>query len=93
MTLEHGPQSGDLTRPRRRHVTPAVGTRGEAGGWRRAINGARVRGFKPRFEDGRWSFLYRRDTRYAADAPEVKWQRPPGACAAAKTSQPRSAGR
>jgi DMSO reductase anchor subunit len=51
-----------------RDVTPAVGTRGEPGRWRRAINGARVRGFKPRFEDGRWSFLYRRDTRYAADA-------------------------
>jgi DMSO reductase anchor subunit len=53
-----------------RDVTPAVGTRGEAGSWRRAINGARVRGFKPRFEDGRWSFLYRRDTRYAADVPD-----------------------
>jgi polysulfide reductase-like protein len=31
------------------------------------VQGAHVTGFRPRFEDGRWSFLYRSgDTRYAA---------------------------
>jgi DMSO reductase anchor subunit len=48
-----------------RDLTPAVGARGAPGRWRRAVEGATVRGFKPRFDDGRWSFLYRRDTRYA----------------------------
>ncbi|HEX6025813.1 MAG TPA: NrfD/PsrC family molybdoenzyme membrane anchor subunit [Solirubrobacter sp.] len=52
-----------------RDVTPAVGSRGEPGRWRRAVERARVRGFKPAFEDGRWSFLYSaRDTRYAPEA-------------------------
>ena len=50
-----------------RDVTPAVGKRGEPGRWRRAVDGARVAGFRPRFEDGRWSFLYQSGhTRYAA---------------------------
>jgi DMSO reductase anchor subunit len=51
-----------------RDVTPAVGTRGGPGRWRRAVDGAPVRGFRRRFEDGRWSFLYKQDTRYAAHA-------------------------
>ena len=56
-----------------RDVTPAVGRRGEPGRWRRATEGARVRGFRQRFEDGRWSFLYSSgDTRYAtADGPVI----------------------
>jgi len=49
-----------------RDVTPAVGRRGEPGRWRRAVEGAAVSGFRQRFEDGAWSFLYHADTRYAA---------------------------
>jgi DMSO reductase anchor subunit len=53
-----------------RDVTPAVGTRGGPGPWRRATPGARVRGFRERFEDARWSFLYDDPpSRYAADGP------------------------
>jgi hypothetical protein len=70
---KHGPPPEQAIREREqrvidgRDVTPAVGSRGEPGRWRRAVEGARVRGFKPAFEDGRWSFLYRQaDTRYAA---------------------------
>ncbi|MBV9194520.1 MAG: polysulfide reductase NrfD [Solirubrobacterales bacterium] len=77
MSHGHGPPPEQKIRERGegvidgRDTTPAVGRRGEPGGWRRAVEGARVRGFKPRFEDGRWSFLYRADsTRYAA-APSV----------------------
>jgi hypothetical protein len=49
-----------------RDTTPAVGRRGEAGGWRRSVEGAAVALLRPGFEDGRWSFLYTRDTGYAA---------------------------
>jgi DMSO reductase anchor subunit len=58
----HGPPPEQEIREREarvidgRDVTPAVGRRGEPGAWRRA--GDRVKGFKPNFEDGRWSFLY-----------------------------------
>jgi polysulfide reductase-like protein len=68
----HGPPPEQRIREREhrivdgRDVTPAVGRRGEPGRWRRAVDGAAVRGFRQRFEDGRWSFLYRDDTRYAA---------------------------
>ncbi|HUR86037.1 MAG TPA: NrfD/PsrC family molybdoenzyme membrane anchor subunit [Solirubrobacteraceae bacterium] len=54
-------------RPRGRDMTPAVGRRGEAGGWRRAVPDAAVAMLRPHFEDGRWSFLYKDDTKYAAD--------------------------
>ena len=54
-----------------RDMAPAVGTRGEGGGWRRAIEGATVALQRPRFQDGRWSFLYDKDTRYAAAEEEV----------------------
>ncbi len=73
MSHKHGPPPEQEIREREqrvidgRDVTPAVGRRGEPGRWRRAVEGARVRGFKPGFEDGRWSFLYRQgDTSYAA---------------------------
>jgi DMSO reductase anchor subunit len=73
MSHGHGPPPEEriLERDRRvldgRDLTPAVGRRGEPGTWRRAVQGARVRGFRARFEDAHWSFLYRaRDTRYAA---------------------------
>ncbi|HVL95717.1 MAG TPA: NrfD/PsrC family molybdoenzyme membrane anchor subunit [Solirubrobacteraceae bacterium] len=49
-----------------RDTTPAVGRRGEPGGWRRAVEDAGVALLRPRFEDGSWSFLFRRDTAYAA---------------------------
>ena len=49
-----------------RDTTPAVGRRGEPGGWRRAVEGAGVALLRPKFEDGRWSFLFKRDTSYAA---------------------------
>jgi len=41
-----------------RDVTPAVGTRGGPGTWERAAPGARVRGFRERFADSGWSFIY-----------------------------------
>jgi DMSO reductase anchor subunit len=64
MSHGHGPAPEERIRAREaqvidgRDVTPAVGRRGEPGKWRRAVEGARVRGFKASFEDARWSFLY-----------------------------------
>jgi formate-dependent nitrite reductase membrane component NrfD len=51
--------------PEGRDLEPAVGRRGQAGGWRRAVEGASVALFRGRFEDGRWSYLYKDDTAYA----------------------------
>ncbi len=52
--------------PEGRDMTPAVGRRGQAGGWRRAVEGAKVALAKPDWGDARWSYLYGRgDTRYA----------------------------
>ncbi len=73
MSHAKGPPPEDVIRkrdaarwqPPGRDITPAVGHRGQAGGWRRAVKGARVALFKPDFEDGRWSFLYKSDTAYA----------------------------
>ncbi len=42
---------------------PAVGERGGPASWERPPG--EVEGFKPGFEDGRWSFLYDEDTSYA----------------------------
>jgi formate-dependent nitrite reductase membrane component NrfD len=71
----HGPPPEERIRAREarvidgRDITPAVGTRGGPGPWRRAVAGARVRGFRERFEDARWSFIYSGDeSRYAARA-------------------------
>jgi hypothetical protein len=50
-------------------VDPAVGTRGQAGGWRRAVEGAAVALQRPRFQDGRWSFLYDKNTKYSDGQP------------------------
>jgi len=47
-----------------RDVTPAVGTRGQPGAWQRA--GEKVALFREHFGDARWSYLYDKDTRYAA---------------------------
>ena len=49
-----------------RDVTPALGTRGEPGRYRRAFEGARVALAKPNWGDARWSYLFGRDTRYSA---------------------------
>jgi formate-dependent nitrite reductase membrane component NrfD len=49
-----------------RDTTPALGTRGEAGRWRRAVEGASVALHRDRWRDGRWSYLFKSDTRYAA---------------------------
>jgi formate-dependent nitrite reductase membrane component NrfD len=49
-----------------RDTTPAVGTPGEPGRYRRAFLGARVALHRRRFRDAAWSFLYGRGSRYAA---------------------------
>jgi formate-dependent nitrite reductase membrane component NrfD len=60
----HGPPPEERIRRREarvldgRDITPAVGRRGGPGTWKRASPGARVRGFRERFADARWSFLY-----------------------------------
>jgi len=51
-----------------RDVTPAVGRRGEAGRYRRAVEGARVALAKPRWGDARWSYLFGADTRYRTES-------------------------
>jgi len=55
-----------------RDVTPAVGSRGEPGRYRRAVEGAKVALAKPRWGDARWSFLYDNDTRYAAGSDDER---------------------
>jgi formate-dependent nitrite reductase membrane component NrfD len=54
-----------------RDTTPALGTRGEPGRWRRAVEGASVALHKRAWRDGRWSYLYKRDTRYRAGSGDV----------------------
>lgn len=49
-----------------RDTTPALGTHGGPADWRRARPGARVALQRGRWEDMRWSFLYKDDTRYGA---------------------------
>jgi len=49
-----------------RDITPAVGTRGAPGRYRRAVEGAKVALAKPRWGDARWSYLYDKGTRYTA---------------------------
>ena len=72
MSHEKGPppeeriRRGDPSRAGTRDVTPAVGRRGEPGRWRHAVDGAKVALAKPRWGDARWSYLYDKDTNYAA---------------------------
>jgi formate-dependent nitrite reductase membrane component NrfD len=57
-----------------RDISPAVGTRGEPGPWRRAVRDAAVALAQRSWKDARWSYLFKRDTRYRAsesDAPGV----------------------
>jgi Polysulphide reductase, NrfD len=68
----HGPPPEEVIRrrdrargsPPGRDLTPAVGTRGEPGRWRRAAD-APVAGTRPGWADARWSFLYDKGTHYA----------------------------
>ena len=54
--------------PHERDTTPALGSAGQAGGWRRAVEGAQIALSRGGFEDGRWSYLYKDDTRYRSRA-------------------------
>jgi formate-dependent nitrite reductase membrane component NrfD len=53
-----------------RDSTPALGTRGEPASWRRAAEDKHVALARPAWGDAGWSFLYGRDTDYAADEAE-----------------------
>ncbi len=48
---------------------PAIGTRGEPGPWRRAVDGAGVELARPAWGDAAWSFIYGQDTGYADAEP------------------------
>jgi formate-dependent nitrite reductase membrane component NrfD len=52
-----------------RDTTPALGTRGEPASWRRAVGGARVALARSSWGDAAWSYLFGRDTAYAAAEP------------------------
>lgn len=54
-----------------RDITPALGTRGEPGRWRRAVAGAAVSLQQRAWQDGRWSYIFKRDTRYRAPEPDA----------------------
>jgi hypothetical protein len=57
-----------------RDISPALGTRGEPGRWRRSAAGAAVGMAQRAFGDARWSYLFGGDTRYrsqAADGEDV----------------------
>jgi formate-dependent nitrite reductase membrane component NrfD len=53
-----------------RDISPALGTRGEPGRWRRAVEGAAVALHRRGWGDGRWSYIFGRDTRYRSEAPD-----------------------
>jgi formate-dependent nitrite reductase membrane component NrfD len=53
-----------------RDMTPALGTRGEPGPWRRAVEGSGVALARPHWADAGWSYLFGRDTRYAEPDPD-----------------------
>lgn len=55
--------------PSTRDTTPAVGTPGEPGSYKRAREGADVGLHGRRWADALWSYLYKGDTRYAAAEP------------------------
>jgi hypothetical protein len=51
-----------------RDISPALGTRGEPGRWRRAVEGASVALARRGWKDARWSYLFKSDTSYRAAA-------------------------
>lgn len=53
-----------------RDISPALGTRGEPGRWRRAVGGATVELARRAWGDARWSYLFGRDTRYRAEGAD-----------------------
>jgi formate-dependent nitrite reductase membrane component NrfD len=79
MSHAHGPppeeiarrQHEDVAGSRASDITPALGTRGEPGRWRRAVEGAAVGLHRRAWGDGRWSYLFGRDTRYRSRSGEV----------------------
>ena len=72
---KHPPEEAILREERGRidgrDVTPALGTRGQPGPYRRAIEGAKVALAKPRWGDARWSYLFGSDTRYRSSGADV----------------------
>ena len=57
-----------------RDITPALGTRGQPGRWRRAVEGAAVALHRRAWGDGRESYIFKSsDTEYGA-APPDDWQ-------------------
>jgi formate-dependent nitrite reductase membrane component NrfD len=56
-----------------RDITPAVGTRGQPGRWRRAVEGAAVALHRRAWRDGRESYIFTPSTSYAA-APPDDWE-------------------
>jgi hypothetical protein len=59
-----------------RDTTPALGTRGGPGRWRRAKEGARVALAGRNWADMRWSYLYGKETSYAAGRHETGRPKP-----------------
>jgi len=59
------PWSAGGTRAEERDTTPALGTPGEPGTWRRARPDGKVGFHRADWQDERWSFLYKDDTAYA----------------------------
>jgi formate-dependent nitrite reductase membrane component NrfD len=55
-----------------RDTTPAVGSRGGPGRYRRAFEGAKVALAKPSWGDARWSYLYDKDTNYTSASANDK---------------------
>jgi hypothetical protein len=53
-----------------RDITPALGTPGEPGPWRRAFKGATVELARRAWGDARWSYLFGRDTSYRTEAAD-----------------------
>jgi Polysulphide reductase, NrfD len=56
-----------------RDITPAVGTRGQPGRWRRAVEGASVALHRRAWGDGRESYIFGASTSYAS-APPDDWE-------------------
>jgi hypothetical protein len=53
-----------------RDIIPALGTRGQPGRWRRAVEGAAVALHRRAWRDGRESYIFKADTSYASATPE-----------------------